>query len=354
MQQVLPKINLPWNSHSNYWICLVTPDEESVGIYEKECLVNGLVGDFVTDNCYAIQAPRNWNESWNELQSAITRINYSNPRVAVIGSSIRPSIDDITSSLESIDRIDSIASNLWLGESILEGRVECHFQPIMAKEGSVFGYESFVRIKLDDGKYISGQKIIDAAREIGIQHLLDKYLHTLAIKSFAEAELEGTLFINFITGFIQLPAKYMEGLGEAAKMHGLSPSRIAMDVSQTHKVRDVKQLVSIINFCHERGYLVALDDITSLDLLADILEQTKPDIIKLDKAITQKCTLPKVAEELKILIEVIHSQGSKVLAEGIELEVAHKVMSSCDIDLLQGYYYAMPMPASEIKAAKKA
>jgi EAL domain-containing protein (putative c-di-GMP-specific phosphodiesterase class I) len=137
-------------------------------------------------------------------------------------------------------------------------------------------------------------------------------------------------------------------LGEAAKTYGLSSKRIALDVSQTHKVKDVNQLISIINFCHEMGYMVALDDITSLDLLADILEKAKPDVVKLDKMMTQKCTLPKVAEELKVLIDVIHSQGSKVLAEGVEIEVAHKIMQSCDIDLLQGYYYAMPKPAGEI------
>ena len=138
---------------------------------------------------------------------------------------------------------------------------------------TIFGYESFARVKMASGEILSGAKIIQAAKELNIQHLIDKHLHVLAIKTFAEANLQGSLFINFMPGFIQRPEKYLEALSAAVNEYDLLAKRIVLDVSDSENVLDINQISSVIEFCNSKNYLVALDDINSLASLHEILSK---------------------------------------------------------------------------------
>ncbi len=344
--------NLPWNDKDSYWICVALAGDDSGHVLEKEFLKAGYPGHYLDKGCYAAEVSRHWGKAWAELRDAVERLKYDGAKVAVIGSAGRPLLEDVRMQLDEVERIDVIARNLWLGDAILEGRVECHFQPIIDRAGQVFGYESFVRLKLDDGKYIGGAKIIEAAKESNIHHYLDKYLHILAIKTFAEANLQGNLFVNFITGFIQLPQKYLEGLSEAAKNYGISPKRLALDISETQQVQDINQIVSVINYAESKGYSVALDDITSVETLDNILAKAHADYVKIERIVSQKATIPRYAGEIKTICEIVHAHGSKVLAEGIETHAVHDALAECGVDLFQGYHFGEPLPVAQIGMAK--
>lgn len=336
---------------------MVLPESDRLHILEKEFGNTGLSGTYLDTTCYAVSAPKEWDETWADLYEVLTTNNFTNPKAAVIPShSNRPTLDDVMPNLESIDRINSISKNLWLGEAILNNRLESHFQPIIDRSGQVMGYEAFARARMESGEIVSGGKIIAAARELNIQHLVDKLLHIMAIKSFANAKLQGNLFINFMTGFIQLPAKYLEGMTEAVKHYNIFAKRIALDVSDSENVRDLNQLSSIIEFCHSKGYSVALDDINSLSVLKTIMKglRASPDFIKLDRLITQNTSSDSVFREICSLTQLAHEKGSIILAEGIETEEVQKLLTTAGVDLFQGYHIAAPMPVSQLKSINKA
>ncbi len=357
MQQNPGNFNLSWNSHENYWICAVLPNEDKLHILE-ECFKNkGVITTYLDATCFAIYSFNDWADNWNTLREALQKNNFADSKIAIIpAQKNRPSMDDVLVNLETIEKINLVASNLWLGDAILNSRVECHFQPIIDRRSEPFGYEAFARIRLENGELIGGAKIIKAAREMEIGHLLDKYLHVLAIRTFAEARLPGHLFINFMAGFIQLPAKYLEGLSTAVQHYNLLAKRIVLDVSEAETVNDLNQISAIIDFCNSKGYTVALDDINSLTALKDILSRLKslPDFIKLDRTLTQSASDPKIAREILDLTELAHQKGSMILAEGIETTEVFEALTKSGIDLFQGYYISSPMPVSEIKALKKA
>lgn len=357
MQQNPSNFNLSWNSHENYWLCIVLPDSDNLHVLEKSFKNSGTTYAYLDQTCFALHAPKEWKETWDALNSALLKNKFLNAKAAVLPAlKQKPTIDDVLMALETTDRISSIAENLWLGDAILNNRIECHFQRIIDRTSEPFGYEAFVRVRLENGELAGGAKIIKAAREMSIEHLLDKYLHILAIRTFAEARLPGNLFINFMTGFIQLPAKYLEGLSSAVQHYNILPKRIVLDVSESESVHNMNQISSIIDFCNSKGYSVALDDINTLSSLEMILKHVKslPDFIKLDRKISQLAAELATSREIFGLIELAHKKGCTILAEGIETEETMKILARAGVDLFQGYYIAQPMPVKDIKSLKKA
>ena len=53
---------------------------------------------------------------------------------------------------------------------------------------------------------------------------------------------------------------------------------------------------------------------------------------------------------VKSAIDMGHSLGLKVVAEGIETESAAERLRELRCDIAQGYLYARPMPAAELSA----
>lgn len=63
-------------------------------------------------------------------------------------------------------------------------------------------------------------------------------MHKVAIETYATCELEGTLFINFLTGFIHRPEVYLDGLSLSVAAHGITPRSVALDIPVADYARD--------------------------------------------------------------------------------------------------------------------
>ena len=71
------------------------------------------------------------------------------------------------------------------------------------------------------------------------------------------------------------------------------------------------------------------------------------DIIKIDKSLVDTITTKRGHYIVKGMIEMIHDAGFKVVCEGVETEEQYHLLDSFDCDLIQGYYFAKPMPVDD-------
>jgi EAL domain-containing protein (putative c-di-GMP-specific phosphodiesterase class I) len=247
-----------------------------------------------------------------------------------------------------------IADYPWFEEVLENNKLVSYFQPIVDAQKKPIAYESFVRAELEDGTMASGAVIMQTGAALNIEHALDKFLHKNAIEEFALHKLSGSLSLNFISGFIQLPAKYLEGLSEAAERHLLLPGRVIMDVSKTEDLQNLDQLASIGDYCHERGYEMALDDVKTVKQLTGILKKFVPTYVKIDHNLTANISKADVKKQVVGMIELAHKNGCKVIVEGIESEESFEVFKKFGVEFYQGYYFSRPMAAEEIAKANKA
>ncbi len=99
----------------------------------------------------------------------------------------------------------------------------------------------------------------------------------------------------------------------------------------------------------ENGFKIAIDDFgkgfSSLTYLAEL----PVDILKMDMVFTQSVPGDRRKESMvKHIIDLAHSLGLKVVAEGFQTEEQFQFFRSLGCDLFQGYYFARPVPLDEL------
>lgn len=299
---------------------------------------------------YASFAGKQWGELWARLSESVGDA-FEDLNVAIIAGEAEPEEAQISFSHKPAKEINAIYGSLWLGEAILNDEVVCYLQPVLSKDSREVGHESFARVVNADGKVIAGGDIINASRDLGIEYALDRYLHVLAIKTFMQGGLNGYLFVNFFPGFIQRPEVYLEGLTEAVKMHNMISKQVVLDFTESEHQQNMTHMKSVTDFCRSKGYAIALDDVESLDNAKKLIPEVKPDFVKLSRGITAKCQRLSDIPLLRDIVELAHSNGSVVIAEGVEDENVFQALKGIDVDMYQGYLFSPPV---EIKPAGEA
>ena len=230
----------------------------------------------------------------------------------------------------------------------------CYLQPVMSDKDKIFGYESFARVKAEDGSVIAGDKIVAASKALGIEYMIDRHLQVQAIKTFASSAFNGFLFVNFFPGFIHRPAVYLEGLSETAKSFGVIAKHIVLDFTKSETPRDLVHLKSVCEYGRSRGYSIALDDIESVESARKLIGEIHPDFVKIGMQLVRQAMEPGARETIRQIVELVAASGGTAIGEGVETDEIFQALKLLGVDLFQGYLFSPPVPVETALKQKSA
>jgi EAL domain-containing protein (putative c-di-GMP-specific phosphodiesterase class I) len=337
--------NLPYQQYDSYWLILfsengnfpanIASSLQEIGYRQS---VNG---------AFIGQTMQDWSGLWGKTYAILQAAQLIDCVNVTITSDY--SVVGGGGERKTVAAIQDIASSLWLGEALREDRVMCHFQPIIVGSTSndslkIFGYESFVRVRSISGEIIAGSTIIQACKAMNIEYMVDRLLHKQAIKTFATSDNVGFLFINFFTGFIQRPEIYLEGLRENAKLFGIVPKNIVLEFASCKTSNDIKHLKNVCDYAKMQGYSIALDDVISPHHAKKLINEIKPDFVKIDVQALGNLDNLTIWEDVRQILEITCVNGGSVIAEGVETEKSYEQLKSLGINLFQGYLFSAPAP----------
>ncbi|TAL38027.1 MAG: EAL domain-containing protein [Spirochaetes bacterium] len=240
-------------------------------------------------------------------------------------------------------------------EVMREGSVRTVFQPIISvKKNSIIGFEALSRFAARGGETISPLEMFAEAAAGGHSLELDRLCRSKALERYASlntGENEYILSINLD------PAALAEGSGsnhlmESVEKYGLPPGRVLIELTESNSC-GMDLLETFVTAYRSRGFLIALDDVGSGYSSLERISVVKPDVLKIDCALTGKINSGYHSREMfKALVSLAHKTGSLVVAEGVETE--DQVLSALELgaDMLQGFYFAQA--ADDIVAVKGA
>ncbi len=336
--------NLPYLQHDSYWLSLFASAEAFAPSVSQELQVAGFSKS--PDGRWMVKTPRKWADIWNVTYSILQRARLAEAtEVSLTTDSDLPVPE--SGERKKVIAIQTIAENLWLGEALRDNRVICHFQPILGEKQKIFGYESFVRVQALDGTIIGGDKIIKASKALNIEYMIDRHLQVQTIQTFAESDCAGFLFVNFFPGFIHRPSVYLEGLSEAAKLFGIVPQHLVLEFTRSETARDMKHLKSVCEYARQQGYSIAIDDITTVDSAKKLVDEIRPDFVKIDSHALGKLDAVPTRNIIRQVVDTAHAIGSSVIAERVETEDDYEQLKALGVDLFQGYYFSAPAPITK-------
>ena len=232
----------------------------------------------------------------------------------------------------------------WFPDFLSNGLMKPHFQPIVElTTGEVFGREALMRGKLGTVD-VSGGELLAAAEAHDALFSFDYRARTAALEVGLPLMPEGEmLFVNLDPRAVLDVEGSLRTTWPVVGRLGADPSRICLELVKPERCADRDMLGELVVAHRKRGALVALDDMSGGADSLLYLELLRPDLIKIDNALTAGIQHSEARRRLvAALVDSAHELNCKVVAEGIERVDEFQAMAELGVDLGQGYYFGHP------------
>lgn len=215
------------------------------------------------------------------------------------------------------------------------------FQPIVsAKTGEIYGYEALMRTPPEIG--LRPDEILDIAEEYGRLYEVE-YATFNNVLTYANGHLtlfkDKHIFINSIPGYF-IEGKDKEQL---VKQYSDQLSRCTIEITERDETT-AEEISRIMNLTDQgEPCQFAVDDYgTGYSNIVNLLRY-KPNVIKIDRyLITDIQNDVNKQMFVKNTVEFAEQNNIQCLAEGVETKEELETVISYGVDLIQGYYTAMP------------
>lgn len=171
--------------------------------------------------------------------------------------------------------------------------------------------------------------------------VIDKSLQT--ISAWKKTGHEVGLSINISASNLQ-EADFVERLAERLAHYGVSASEIELELTETAIMKEADQALDVLQQIRGLGIRLALDDFgTGYSSLA-YLQKLPIDTLKIDRSFVADMVNGNRERVLvRSMIDLSHSLGYKVVAEGVELAEMSDLLDAMRCDEIQGYWLSAPL-----------
>jgi len=232
----------------------------------------------------------------------------------------------------------------WFPDFLSHGQMKPHFQPIVnLTTGEVFGREALMRGKLGAVE-LRGGELLAAAEAHDALFSFDYRARTAALEVGLPLLPEGeVLFVNLDPRAVLDVEGSLRTTWPAVGRLGADPSRICLELVRPERCADRDMLSELVKAHRKRGAMVALDDMSGGAESLQFLELLRPDVVKIDNALTAGIQHSPARRRLvAALVDCAHEHGCKVVAEGVERVDEFQAMADLGVDLGQGFYFGQP------------
>jgi EAL domain-containing protein (putative c-di-GMP-specific phosphodiesterase class I) len=125
---------------------------------------------------------------------------------------------------------------------------------------------------------------------------------------------------------------------------------INLDVNEGIAMENIDKTANDFKLFKEFGLTLSLDNFGAGYSSFKYLNMLPIDTIKIDRSLIFDLTLNlKHQTTVKAIIEMAHTLGFKVVAEGVETSQEASILSALHCDYAQGYLYSRPLASREFE-----
>ncbi|TCS38239.1 EAL domain-containing protein [Reinekea marinisedimentorum] len=239
-----------------------------------------------------------------------------------------------------------------LDQALSEGQLSVVYQPLMSTAtGLTGGFEALVRWTHPEfGPLSPAEFIAIAEMGEGIRKITDFVVRqTLAnLKVWRRIIPDLHIAVN-ISPRVLLDHHFPEIIEGMLKEFDLPGESIVMELTESTLLVDPVRAVEIINMLGEIGIKVEIDDYgTGYSSLAYI-KSLPISALKIDRSFVADILTDETNQVIvSSTIKMAHTLGLQTVAEGVEDEATLMLLRKYGCDMIQGYYYAKPLPEKEV------
>jgi diguanylate cyclase (GGDEF)-like protein len=257
---------------------------------------------------------------------------------------------EVTRDGNTPDRLGLLAD---LRRALDGGQVELHYQPKVAFDGAVRGLEALLRWEHPDRGRVPPDEFIAIAETSGLMPQLTEYVLETALGQIARwraAGLTVPVAVNISPRDVRSPG-FAGAVAARLARHGVPPAALQLEITEHVLLEEPQRAADTLAGLTGHGVRMSLDDFgTGYSSLVH-LRRLPFSELKIDRSFVARLAVDaEDAEIVRCTVDLAHSLGLVVVAEGVEDEETWDRLRDLGCDSVQGWLVAPAMPAPEITA----
>lgn len=243
-------------------------------------------------------------------------------------------------------------------QALINEEFEVYLQPKYSPaEAELVGAEALVRWVNPTEGFISPGRFISIFENNGFILILDDYMISHVAKIVFEWIADGKelvpISVNVSRAHFTQP-DLAEHINEIVDTYNIPHEFIELELTESAFFDDKKMLLETVKKLKSYGFTVSMDDFGSGYSSLNSLKDLPLDVLKLDAEFFRGEDDEQRGEiVVSEAIQLAKSLNMKVVAEGIEKKEQVDFLSTLECDMIQGFYFAKPMPVSEFENLEK-
>jgi predicted signal transduction protein with EAL and GGDEF domain len=241
-----------------------------------------------------------------------------------------------------------------LRRAVDEDELCLHFQPqvVLGGDGTVAGVEALLRWEHPERGLITPAEVIPVAEATGLIVPIGVWVIEEACRQLGEWQRTGrpdlAMCVN-VSARQLVDDAIVDVVAAALERTRVIPSTVCLEITESVLMEDPDQYGETLARLKELGVSLSVDDFgTGYSSLA-YLQVLPADFLKVDRSFVERLgTNPRADAIVGTIIDLAHTLGLGVVAEGVETEAQAEVLTRLGCDQAQGYLFARPAPADEV------
>lgn len=244
-----------------------------------------------------------------------------------------------------------------LRQALTDDLIEVWFQPqVRLTDGVIVGVEALARWPRTSEESISPGRFIPVAEETGLIVTLGRDVLARACRQASRWRRIPALKTLGVT--VNVSARQLTDAGlcdmviDLLAEHGLDPSALCLEVTESALVRDLDRAVLALDKLHGIGVRLAIDDFgTGYATLEHVRSFSMADELKIDQSFVADLErdLPQDRAIVSASVVLAHALGMSTVAEGVETPRQLAVLTELGCDLAQGFLFSPALPAAGLE-----
>jgi diguanylate cyclase (GGDEF)-like protein len=249
---------------------------------------------------------------------------------------------------------DELMMQNEIRKGILKNEFLLYYQPIFDLDGiRMIGAEALLRWEHPKHGLIAADKFLEIAEKSGLIVDLGEYVFNEAILQRKRCAI-GVQPDFQITINLSLKEMQVEELIPRLKMlfheHKIQEHMINLDISEKAAMENIDRTFNDFTLLKNLGFSLSLDHYGSGCSSLKYLNMLPIDMIKIDRSLIFDLALNLQHQTtVKAIVELAHTLGYKVIAEGVETSKEADILKALHCDYAQGYLYSRPLSSTDFE-----
>jgi EAL domain-containing protein (putative c-di-GMP-specific phosphodiesterase class I) len=244
-----------------------------------------------------------------------------------------------------------------LVNAVENGELRLHYQPqIDVPTGAISGVEALIRWQHPTHGLLSPAAFIAIAEDTGLIVPIGAWVIEEACRQHRRWQAvlgpEGVPPISVNVSPTQLLRDDVAGRLERALAGArLDADQLHIEITEVVLLRESDRAITTLQAIETQGVTIAVDDFGTGYFSLSHLRQFPVHMIKIDQSFVRGIGASSEDEAIiDATIHLAHALGLSVVAEGVETEEQLNHLRRRDCDVVQGYFFAKPLPPDELAA----